>query len=79
MWLMPVAAFLWWRRKTSPFVFGEYLIANGAGRIVIEQWRVNPEVALRLTEPQWIGVGLIVAGLLGWLYFYGRRRSQATA
>jgi phosphatidylglycerol:prolipoprotein diacylglycerol transferase len=79
MWLMPVAALLWWRRKTSPFVFGEYLIANGAGRIVIEQWRVNPEVALGLTEPQWIGVGLIVAGLLGWLYFYGRRRSQATA
>lgn len=74
-WLLPVAAFLWWRRKRSPFVFGEYLIANGAGRMVIEQWRVNPEVALGLTEPQWIGVALVVAGVAGWLYFYARQQT----
>ncbi len=74
-WLLPVAAFLWWRRKRSPFVFGEYLIANGAGRMVIEQWRVNPEVALGLTEPQWIGVALVVAGVAGWLYFYARQQA----
>ncbi len=78
MWLLPVAAFLWWRRKKSPFVFGEYLIANGLGRIVIEQWRVNPQVALGLTEPQWIGVALVVAGISGWLYYY-RRAANANS
>lgn len=78
-WLLPVAAFLWWRRKKSPFVFGEYLIANGAGRIVIEQWRVNPQVALGLTEPQWIGVALVVAGLGGWLYYRGQQTREAAA
>jgi phosphatidylglycerol:prolipoprotein diacylglycerol transferase len=77
-WLLPVAAFLWWRRHRSPFVFGEYLIANGIGRIVIEQWRVNPEVALGMTEPQWIGVALVTTGVCGWLYFQGRRTREAT-
>jgi phosphatidylglycerol:prolipoprotein diacylglycerol transferase len=71
-WLLPVAAFLWWRRKKSPFLFGEYLACNGFGRLIIENWRVNPRVALGLTEPQLIGVGLIAIGLGGWLYFRSR-------
>jgi prolipoprotein diacylglyceryltransferase len=57
------------RRTKSPFLFGEYLIANGAGRVAIETLRLNPRVALGLTEPQWIGIGLIVIGAGGWLYF----------
>src|SRR5215510_4197295 len=52
-WLLLVASLLWSRRRKSPFLFGEYLVANGLGRIVIESWRVNPKVALGLTEPQW--------------------------
>lgn len=68
-WLLPVALFLWLRRKRSPFVFGEYLVLNGIGRIVIEHWRVNPTVALGLTEPQWIGVALVVAGVSTWIWF----------
>jgi phosphatidylglycerol:prolipoprotein diacylglycerol transferase len=68
-WLLPVAGFLWWRRKKSPFLFGEYLALNGFGRIVIENWRVNQKVALGLTEPQWIGAGLVALGLAGWVYF----------
>jgi phosphatidylglycerol:prolipoprotein diacylglycerol transferase len=72
VWLLPVAAFLWSRRRRSPFLFGEYLALNGVGRLVIEQWRVNPEVALGLTEPQWIGLGLVVLGTSGWLYFWTR-------
>lgn len=67
-WLLPVALFLWARRKRSPFLFGEYLALNGLGRLVIEHWRVNPEVAFGLTEPQWIGAGLILIGLSGWVY-----------
>jgi phosphatidylglycerol:prolipoprotein diacylglycerol transferase len=78
-WLLPVAALLWWRRKRSPFVFGEYLMANGAGRVVIEQWRINPEVALGLTEPQWIGVALFGAGLSGWVFYHARRLRTARA
>ena len=72
-WLLPVAAFLWWRRDRSPFLLGEYLALNGAGRIVIEHWRVNEKVLLGLTEPQLIGVGLILVGMGLWLRF----RSQA--
>ncbi len=77
-WLLPVAALLWSRRRRSPFLFGEYLAANGLGRLVIEGWRVNPKVALGLTEPQWIGLALIVAGASGWLY-YQRRGAPAAA
>lgn len=72
IWLLPVAAFLWTRRKRSPFLFGEYIALNGLGRLVIEHWRVNPRVALGLTEPQWIGIALVVLGMTGWLYY--RRR-----
>jgi phosphatidylglycerol:prolipoprotein diacylglycerol transferase len=69
MWLLPVAGFLWSRRRASPFLFGEYLALNGLGRLVIEHWRVNPPVLFGLTEPQIIGIGLIVLGMGGWLYF----------
>lgn len=68
-WLLPVAAFLWSRRHRSPFLFGEYIALNGVGRIVIEHWRINPPLALGMTQPQWIGIGLIVLGLGSWLYF----------
>ena len=72
-WLLPVAALLWRRRRKSPFLFGEYVALNGLGRLVIENWRVNPKVALGLTEPQLIGLGLITLGVGGWLYFQRRR------
>jgi phosphatidylglycerol:prolipoprotein diacylglycerol transferase len=68
-WLLPVAGFLWWRRKKSPFLFGEYLALNGLGRLWIETFRVNERVALGLTEPQLIGLGLIALGMGGWLWF----------
>jgi phosphatidylglycerol:prolipoprotein diacylglycerol transferase len=71
-WLLLVAALLWSRRRKSPFLFGEYLVANGLGRIAIESWRVNPKVALGLTEPQWIGLALIVTGVSLWLYYQRR-------
>jgi len=73
---MPVAGFLYMRRKKSPFLFGEYLALNGVGRLAIENLRVNPQVALGLTEPQWIGIGLIVIGLSGWLYFNAKENAQ---
>ncbi|MDJ0787111.1 MAG: prolipoprotein diacylglyceryl transferase [Myxococcota bacterium] len=72
VWLIVVAGFLWRRRKTSPFIFGEYLALNGFGRIFVEILRVNPKVALGLTEPQWIGIALVVLGLSGWVFFRNR-------
>jgi phosphatidylglycerol:prolipoprotein diacylglycerol transferase len=78
-WLLPVAGFLWWRRKKSPFLFGEYIALNGLGRLFIENWRVNERVALGLTEPQWIGLGLFVLGMSGWLYYQRQQRREASA
>ena len=72
-WLFIVAAVLWRRRKTSPFLFGEYLAANGAGRIVIEHWRVNPVIA-GMTEPQWIGLALVLIGGGLWFSMRGTER-----
>jgi len=74
-WLVPVAAFLWARRRKSPFLFGEYIALNGLGRIIIEIWRTNPPVALGMTEAQWIGLALIALGASGWIYY--QRRSVA--
>jgi phosphatidylglycerol:prolipoprotein diacylglycerol transferase len=79
IWLLPVAAVLWSRRKKSPWLIGEYLMANGVGRIVIEHWRVNERVALGMTEPQWIGVALFVAGISGWVYQLQRQSNAAAA
>ena len=78
-WLLPVAGFLWWRRKKSPFLFGEYVALNGIGRLFIENWRVNERVALGLTEPQWIGLGLLVLGMSGWGYYQRQQRREAGA
>lgn len=74
-WLLPVAAFLWRRRRRSPFLFGEYVALNGLGRLVIENWRVNPPMAFGLTEPQLIGIGLMLLGMGGWLYFRHPQRA----
>ncbi len=78
LWLMPVAFVLWKRRDKSPFLFGEYIAANGLGRLVIENLRVNPKVLFGLTEPQIVGICLIVIGVSSWLWF-ARQEEPATA
>jgi len=77
LWLLPVAAVLWRRRHRSPFLFGEYVAANGVGRIFIEMLRVNPQVAFGLTEPQIVGIALLVLGIGSWLYFLRREEPVA--
>ena len=77
LWLLPVAFVLWKRRDRSPFLFGEYLIANGLGRFAIETLRLNPKVLGGLTEPQIVGLALILGGSASWLYFRLRRTPVA--
>jgi phosphatidylglycerol:prolipoprotein diacylglycerol transferase len=72
LWLLPVAYVLWRRRDRSPFLFGEYIAANGLGRIFIEMLRINPKVAFGLTEPQIVGICLVVLGIGSWIYFQQR-------
>ncbi|MDJ0850171.1 MAG: prolipoprotein diacylglyceryl transferase [Myxococcota bacterium] len=72
VWLFAVAALLWKRRNRSPFLFGEYVALNGLGRSIVEIWRINQPVAFGLTEPQIIGISLVVLGTAGWLYFKTR-------
>jgi len=79
LWLLPVAALLWKRRHKSPFLFAEYLALNGLGRLWIETLRVNPKVAFGLTEPQIVGIALIVIGTSSWLYFQAQRQSAVAA
>jgi phosphatidylglycerol:prolipoprotein diacylglycerol transferase len=78
-WLSLVTAFLWWRRKKSPSVIGEFLMLNGAGRTLIENWRVNPRVALGLSEAQWIGLALIALGAVLWVVARQGKGREASA
>jgi phosphatidylglycerol---prolipoprotein diacylglyceryl transferase len=71
-WLLLIGAVLWRRRRTSPFLFGEYLMLAAVGRFVIEFLRVNEPLALGFTQPQWIAIGLFTLGASGWLWFRGR-------
>ena len=71
-WLLLIGAGLWHRRRRSPFLFGEYLMTAAIGRFAIEFLRVNHPLALGLTQPQWIAIGLFTIGALGWLYFRTR-------
>ena len=77
VWLMPVAGFLWWRRKKSPFLFGEYLACNGLGRFFIETWRTNERVLFGLTEAQIIGISLMVLGVGGRIYYAKMAAAEA--
>lgn len=40
-----------------------YLILTGISRFVVDFWRINPVLAVDLTESQWISAGLIAVGL----------------
>jgi len=60
---------LWsWRKRNRPdgTLFSIYLVGASLARFLIEFIRVNPKVALGLSQAQWIAIVLFVAGL-GWL------------
>ncbi len=65
-----VFAVLWsMRRGRHPdgFIIWWYLLLSGAVRFLVEFVRINPKIALGLTEAQWISIALIViASVLIW-------------
>ncbi len=77
-WLFLVFGYLWKRRKRSPFLFGEYMMLNGFGRFFVEILRLNPKLALGLTQSQWIAILLIAVGASLWLWFHARRSRTLT-
>src|SRR6266404_8068052 len=66
-----VFAILWALRKRHQppgTIFYLYLILAGSMRFIVEFWRVNPIVALGMTEYQWISLALVVLGVVLLLY-----------
>lgn len=54
---------LWKKGYRDGTVFWLYLILAGLARFGVEFWRVNPVIALGMTEAQWFSMGLAVIGL----------------
>ncbi len=78
-WLLLGTLWLALRRGRSPFLFGEYLMIQGAGRLVIESWRINPAVVGPLTNAQLVALGCVATGAVGWLFWRRRTRDVAPA
>lgn len=68
------------RKKDLPAgtLFWLYLALAGLARLVVEFWRLNPTIALGLTEAQWFSVAMIVLGSLQ-LLRVGRAKRVAAA
>jgi phosphatidylglycerol:prolipoprotein diacylglycerol transferase len=66
-WLLLIGAFLWRRRRASPFLFAEYAFLAGLGRFFVEILRVNPPVAFGLSGAQLIGITMMAIGAGAWL------------
>jgi len=73
LWLVPVFAILWLRRGKSPFLFGEYLVLTGLGRLWIEVFRRNPGFVGVLTNAQIVALLCIAVGAGSWLWMRANR------
>lgn len=65
---LPIFGFLMWLRKRNlpdGMVFFAFFVLAGIERFGIEFYRVNPEVALGLTDAQFVSLGLIALGVIG--------------
>ena len=69
-WLSLGALGLWLRRGRSPFLFAEYLILQGSGRLWMEMVRTNPTLVGPLTNAQVVALGCVVAGIVLWIRAY---------
>ncbi|MCP4004007.1 MAG: prolipoprotein diacylglyceryl transferase [bacterium] len=78
-WLVPAGAILWARRSRSPFLFGEYLMFAGAGRLWIEGLRINPTLIGPLTNAQLVALGCLIVGFASWMIFYRKRTAELSS
>jgi phosphatidylglycerol---prolipoprotein diacylglyceryl transferase len=76
-WLALCALLLWKRRKSSPSIFGEYMMLTGFGRFFNELLRRNPDLLGPLTQAQVISVLFMVGG--GALWIWARQHAAAEA
>lgn len=77
---LPIFLIMWSQRKRAlpdGFLFFELLLLAGLERLVVEFYRVNPDLALGLTGAQWISIGLTLVGLVGMGWVYRRPRREA--
>lgn len=63
-------------RQPDGTLFFGYLALTGLARFLVEFVRIEPRMWLDLTEAQWIGIGSMVAGVIGILWL---RRPAALA
>ena len=70
-----LSAFIFWilwrlRKSSAPDgkLFSIYLILAGVERFSIEFLRLNPRIAVGMSEAQLIALGLVAIGLAGWGY-----------
>jgi phosphatidylglycerol:prolipoprotein diacylglycerol transferase len=61
------------KRSGRGMLFGSFLVLTSVARFAIEFWRVNPPVALGLSEAQWVAIALCIVGAFLWTV--GRRAS----
>jgi len=78
LWLMPVFALLWLRRGKSPFLFGEYLVLAGIGRLWIEAFRLNPDFVGILSNAQVVALSCIALGAVSWLRMRASRAALSS-
>jgi phosphatidylglycerol:prolipoprotein diacylglycerol transferase len=73
-WLGLGGLALWLRRGRSPFLFAEYLLLQGVGRLWLEALRTNPPALGPLTNAQVAALACIVAGVSSWVWAFTRGR-----
>jgi phosphatidylglycerol:prolipoprotein diacylglycerol transferase len=79
---MGLFAYVLWRlrdRWQPGVLFGVYLVGVGVERFLVEFLRRNDELALGLTQPQWVSVAFMLGGGAWLLYLQRRGRVGAPA
>jgi phosphatidylglycerol---prolipoprotein diacylglyceryl transferase len=71
-----------WALRKRPYAPGTqfwlYLALAGLARLLVEFWRINPALALGLTEAQWFSIAMIIVGV--WqLFRTGRLKAKKVA
>jgi phosphatidylglycerol:prolipoprotein diacylglycerol transferase len=79
--LCAIGFWILWRLRTKlqppGKLFMLYLIFAGIERFAVEFLRINPRLWLDLSQAQWISLGLVAAGAIGW-YWLDRAKTNPT-